>query len=285
MPQQSPSLSWIVGLFILIVIVGVLLGSTLSRTDFFNFNTSAAEMRARDQATTAQAQRDAVNQLAYQAKVEVDQQVYRMQQAALAEKQIADAQRYKTQQQTQAEVERQRQLADIEIQREQRLADIRAQEQSQAQLRAEQAARAAEELKWTSLFKSILAIAFIATVGTVLAGSLVGIMVVAWSQLKRIHGKLSTQQANTQIQVNQPVVAESATSPLNAAPAETADHKFWQDMRRQARANEVALRYMQLHPELVPDTRPVKYEDLPLAVMKDDPANDGSDHQGRASKS
>ena len=192
--------------FIAIVFVAglaLMLGLDLSKTDLLNFITNGANARAKDQATNTLTQKDTIDLTVYQAQQEakiteqqqatvlqatkavIDRQTYLAQQTAQAMKQVAEAKQYEAQQLAQAEADRQRQLAQIEVQREQQLAQIRTAEQNQAQQRAEQAARTAEELKWANLLNTILAIALILAAGAVVAGVIFGAVALIWSRLQR----------------------------------------------------------------------------------------------------
>ncbi len=305
MMQPSASLSWIVVLCVVVVVVGVVLGAALSHTDFFNFNTSAAEMRAMDEATDAKAQTDAVDQRVYEARKEVeitaqqqlnafqavknsiDQQVYRIQQTAQAMKTVADARQYEAQQLAQAEAERQRQLAQVEVEREQQLAQIRVAEQNQAQQRAEQAARAAQDLKSANLLSTASALAVVIIAVAVASGVIFGAVAFIGSRLRRtrresLTAKVAAQSKPAPGQGAQTQPVGAAAFPLENATSEFAmpqrdKHEYWKNRRIQARANEVALREMHL------DQTPVKYQDLPLAVIKDDSTSKGTNPPGRAS--
>jgi hypothetical protein len=302
MMQPSASLSWIVTLFVFIVIVGVVLGAALSHTDFFNFNTSAADMHARDQATDAQAQKDAIDRKVYQAqrdaeiaalqraaafqavKNSIDQQVYRVQKIAQVTKQIADAKQHEAQQLANAEAERQRQLAQVEVQREQQLAQIRASEQDQARTRAEQASRAAEELKWLNLFNIILAFSFVVIAVAIAAGCILSAVAWAGPRLQRPKptATLEPFEQDKPSTLTAPELKEAAPKPTTP---QRRDREYWKGKRIEARANEVALRDTQLHVDLPQGLNPADYKDLPLAAMKGDSTSNSSDPQGQASNS
>ncbi len=302
MMQPGASLSWIVILCVLVVIVGVVLGSALSHTDFFNFNTSAAEMRARDQATNTQAQMDAVDQQVYQARKNaeltavqqaaafqavknlIDQRVYHVQQIAQAMKQIADAKEYEAQQLANAEIERQRQLAQVEVQREQQLAQNRASEQDRDQQRAARAARTAEELKWTNLFNTVLAFALILIATAIAAACILGAVAWAWPRLRRPN-PAATLEPSKQDQPPKSASPESEKAALKPIAPQHGDDEYWKNKRIQARANEITLRETKLHEDFPQGLKAANYQDLPLASMKDDPTSTSSDPKGQASNS
>ena len=145
MMQQSPaSMAWMIKFAVVIVIVGTVLGLALSRTDLLNFNSSAVNRQAKEQAIASQAQKDAADLEVYKAQKQselaaieantrsqqqtatvqaaksvIDKQVYLVQQMAGAIKQVADAKQYEARQLAQAEADRQHQLTQIEVQREQ----------------------------------------------------------------------------------------------------------------------------------------------------------------------
>jgi len=257
MPQQSASLNWVVSLVVVLVVIGAALGLTLSGTNLLNFNTSAADMRARDQATLAQAARAEIDQQVYQAqkqselaaiaanaraqadKAALDQQAYRVQQTVEAMDKIAAAKQQAARLLTQSEVERQSRLAQVEIQREQQLAQIRASEQQ----RAEQA-----------VLTVTLAVMLVLVTVVIAIGGLG--LVIVWLRLRRAPRKSAIAASDAQANAKQ-------TSPpaVNQRP----NREYWQKKIDEARANEMALRSKQYPMNFPPDSAPSRYHDLPLA--------------------
>jgi hypothetical protein len=284
--MQSPgfSLSWIVTFVVVIIVVGVLLGASMAGTDLFNFNSSAADMRAKDEATSSQAQKSAIDLRAYQVEQEakiaaqqqavtfqtfksaIDQQTYRIQQTAQAMRQVADSKQYEAQQLAQAEAARQKQLADIEIQRERGLAEVRAQEQSQAQARAEQVARTAQDLKSANLLSSAAALAVIVIAVAVAAVVIFGTVTVTWPRLQRARLELAAAKAAAQSQIALTAVSAPVAHPqpirtaapelmtVTTAPAAISDveREYRKQQRIQARAVEIAMRSIDLKQQTVP---------------------------------
>jgi hypothetical protein len=258
MQQANTSFSWIVTLVVVLVIVGAIVGLALSNTNLFNFNTSAADMRAEDQATAAEAAKVQVDQQVYAAqkqseiaaiaanaraqanKAATDQQAYRIQQMAETLNQIAAAKQQEARQLTQVEVERRTLLAQVEIQREQQLAQIRSADQQ----RTEQAALTIAVIVVVGL------IAIVMTIGGLCLG--VAIWRLRLRQASRAPAGVTDAQARSQ---------PTAQSIIH----QRSDRQYWLKRRIEARANEIALRDRQRHAQASSESASTRYHQLPIA--------------------
>jgi hypothetical protein len=275
MVQPNASAAWIVTLVIVVVVFGVLLGTALSRTDLLNPNTSTAAANAQNAITDVQHEKDMLGLELYRAEIEtkkaaeiavqkaqqqaaafqvvknmIDQQAYRVQQMAQAMRQVADAKQYEAQQLVRAEAERQKHLADIEIQRERALAEIHAQEQSQVQTRAEQAERAAQDLKSATLLSTAVALAVIIIAIAVAAVFILGAVTLTRSRLQRARLELATVKAKAPqpIQAIVPEPTRITTAPTGISDVE---REYRKQQRVQARAVEIAMRSNKLEQQVV----------------------------------
>jgi hypothetical protein len=292
MMQPPASQSWIVTFVIVIIVVGVLLGTSLAGTDLLNFNRSAAEMHARDQATAAQAKEDdlahTVNKARIQNEIATIESNTRAPQQAVAVRSFVnmfDQMIQLMRRFAEVEVQRKSQQAQIESQHAQQMAQIQASQQEQAQQRQEHAARTAQELQWNELFNTILAFALILMVLVSTAIIVFGAVALIWSRLWQTRPRTVSNKIMAQ---SQPMrAAAPGLQNTNAQPTRPQhnDAEYWKEKRRQARANEAVWRETQRQKDFPQGLDPVNYQDLPLAGTKNGSTNNDANPSGRARSS
>lgn len=249
MTTVNNTLSWIVALAIVIAILALALGLALSHTDLLNFNTSAAEanaMNAKTQAETEKAQADLAAYRAQKeaeiASAEAEVQTQRQAAALQAVKSVIDQQFYligkaneALKQQADIEVSKAQQLAQADVARARQLAEIKAWEDAQAQSRAQELARAVQEMENARLTRYGL----LAGGGVIVLALAVGIVIAASKSAK---GQTVAKQVEP-IQAEQAVGAAAAPQ---AKEEQALARAYWLERRRQARANEIALNMMKI---------------------------------------